>query len=227
MRKWIEQKLRLSGPIPESVPTPELVEYVGMRAIGPLLRGALWKWRFRSCGARPLIGKNTSIYFPGHLSLGERVQIGPHCMINALSKNGMKIGGDVRIRDYTWIQATSQLNDPGEGLEIGDGTYIGPYCFLGAGGGIKIGKNVLSGACVHFLAENHKFDEAGKNINEQGVSRKGIVVEDNVWIGNQVLILDGVRIGQGSIVAAGAVVTHDVAPMSIVGGNPAKLIRSR
>ena len=75
-----------------------------------------------------------------------------HCPESPRSRNR------VRIWDYTWIIATSELHQPGGGVEIGDDTYIGPHGYLGAGGGISIGRGVLVGAYVQFLAE--KTDKA-------------------------------------------------------------------
>ncbi|MNG32136.1 Virginiamycin A acetyltransferase [compost metagenome] len=76
-------------------------------------------------------------------------------------------------------------------------------------------------------AENHVFSDKTKPIKEQGIYRQGITIEDDCWIGSNVTILDGVTIGTGSVVAAGAVVTKDVPPYSVVGGVPAKIIKER
>jgi acetyltransferase-like isoleucine patch superfamily enzyme len=133
----------------------------------------------------------------------------------------------VSIREFAWIQATSSLDDPGEGLCIGDNTYIGPRSILGAAGGITIGSNVLLGAGVHLLAENHEFRDMNRRINQQGVTRKGIVIEDDVWIGNAAIVLDGVHIGRGAVIGAASVVTRDVSAFTVVAGNPARVIGKR
>src|SRR5436190_595791 len=91
-----------------------------------------------------------------------------------------KRGGRAWLRGHVWIQATSRLDDPGRGLVIGDHTYVGPRCVLGAGGGIVIGANVTLGAAVDLLAENHCFGDADALIADQGVSRVGITIEDDV-----------------------------------------------
>jgi acetyltransferase-like isoleucine patch superfamily enzyme len=117
--------------------------------------------------------------------------------------------------------------DPGEGIEIGRGTAIGAYCWIGASGRVRIGRDVLLGPRVVMIPENHNFEDTQASIKSQGVTRQGIEIDDDCWIGANVTILAGVHIGRGSIVAAGAVVRKDVAPYSIVGGVPARLLRSR
>lgn len=76
---------------------------------------------------------------------------------------------------------------------------IGPYGFVSCSGKITIGKNVMIGSRVSLFAENHNFSEKDKSIKEQGVNNKGIIIEDNCWIGSGVIILDGVTIGSGSV----------------------------
>ena len=98
---------------------------------------------------------------------------------------------------------------------------------LGAGGGIAIGDHVLFGPDVVVSSENHLFDDVDKRIDEQGVTRHGVVIEDDCWIASKAVILDGVLIVRGSVVAAGSVVTCDVPPYSVVAGVPAKVIRQR
>ena len=81
---------------------------------------------------------------------------------------------------------------------------------------------------VVILGVNHRFDDCERPMIEQGYhDRKPVAIGDDVWIGTRAIILPGVRIGRGAIVAAGAVVTRDVNEFDIVGGNPARVIRSR
>jgi len=89
------------------------------------------------------------------------------------------------------------------------------------------GDNVICGPRVSFHAENHVYTDPNTPIRLQGVTRRGIVVEADCWIGAGSMILDGVRIGRGTVVAAGAVVTRDVPPYSVVAGVPARVIKSR
>lgn len=205
----------------------ELFYYLWKRGGRAWLRGALLRYRFKTCGGRLFIGKKLDIFFPKYIALGVNVYLGDYTYLNGLSREGMTFGNNVRIRENVWIQASSSLTDLGKGLVIGDNTYVGPRCYLGAGGGIDIGSNVTIGAAVDFLAENHNFADANVPINRQGVNRKGITLEDDVWIGNRVIVLDGVHIGRGAVVGAGAVVTKNVEPFAIVVGNPARVVGYR
>lgn len=110
---------------------------------------------------------------------------------------------------------------------MGDYSSIGAYCVLP--NNIKIGKYVMMAPEVHIVSDNHNFDEINIPMCFQGsnTDHDPPIIEDDCWIGIRVIVTPGKRIGGGSIVAAGAVVTHNVEPFSIVGGNPAKLIRKR
>lgn len=114
----------------------------------------------------------------------------------------------------------------GEEFEIGDNSKVGFRSDIY--GPVKIGKDVMIGPEVAIYTHNHKHDEIDIPMIKQGYTEnKPVYIEDNVWIGRRVLIMPGVCIGTGSIVAAGAVVTKNVEPYSIVGGNPAKIIKYR
>lgn len=205
----------------------QLIGYLWKRGGRALMRGFFVKHRFRKCGKRLFIGKNVNLHFHNHISLGSNVFIGDYTYINGFSRNGFHIGNNVRIREFGWMQATSDLNNPGKGLQISDDVYIGPRSYFGAGGGITIGSKVVIGAGVELLAENHRFEDADTPIQDQGISRKGIQIEDDVWIGNSVIVLDGVHISSGAVIGAGSVVTKDVPANAVVVGNPARILRYR
>ncbi|MDQ3168781.1 MAG: acyltransferase [Acidobacteriota bacterium] len=212
------------GPIEAS--WGELAAYAWQRGGPSRLRGLLLGLRLGACGGRLFAGRRTRILFPRRLRVGRDVFIGDDAFISAFGREGITIGNGVSLREYAWVQVTSRLDRPGVGLQIGDGTYIGPRSVLGAGGGIRIGRKVLFGAGVHLLAENHAFD-AGGAVSDQGVTRRGIVVEDGAWIGNGAIVLDGVTIGEGAVIGAGSVVTRDVPAGVVAAGNPARVLRSR
>lgn len=104
---------------------------------------------------------------------------------------------------------------------------IAPNAFIGVRGPIKIGKNTIIGPGVSMHSENHVFKDIDKPIRLQGEERIGIIIGEDCWIGSRAIILDGVNIGKGVIIAAGAVVNKDVPDYAIVGGVPAKVIRYR
>jgi maltose O-acetyltransferase len=114
----------------------------------------------------------------------------------------------------------------GRGICIGDNSGIGTNSIIHQN--TKIGKDVLMGEDVLIITKSHDFDKCNIPMRLQGFKPlNGVTIEDDVWIGSRVVILPGVKIGKGSIIGAGSVVTKNVQEYSIMGGVPAKLIRSR
>lgn len=115
-----------------------------------------------------------------------------------------------------------------QGIEIGANTFIGPHVNIVANDTtVKIGENVLIAAGTKIIGRNHNYQSKEKTIREQGYTQSPIVIENNVWIGYHVVILSGVTIGEGAIIAAGSVVTKDVEANKIVGGIPARTLKER
>ena len=112
-----------------------------------------------------------------------------------------------------------------EKLKLGDRSSVGDFSYLQ--GDITIGNDVMMAPQCAIIADNHCIDDLTRPMNTQGTIHQKIVIGNDVWIGYGVTILPGVTIGDGAVCAAGAVVTKDVAPYSIVGGNPAKFIKMR
>jgi acetyltransferase-like isoleucine patch superfamily enzyme len=113
-------------------------------------------------------------------------------------------------------------------VSIGHNSFIGPQCWLQSK--VNIGNFVMLAGRVAVIGGDHRFDVVGVPMRFTGRDRMEellTVIEDDVWIGHGCIIIAGVRIGRGAVVAAGAVVTKDVPPYAIVGGVPAKLIRYR
>ncbi len=124
--------------------------------------------------------------------------------------------------------AQDSLKYPAGKIQIGDNVALNSGVILNAdcGGQIKIGNNVLVGPNVILRASNHNTESVDQAIRYQGHTPGQIVIEDDVWIGAGTLMLPNVTIGRGSVIGAGSVVTKDVAPYSVVAGNPAKFIRN-
>jgi maltose O-acetyltransferase len=109
--------------------------------------------------------------------------------------------------------------------EIGDDSGIGMNSHIGT---VKIGAGVMIAQNLIALTQNHEFADTNIPMFKQGKAKdRPIVIEDDVWIGARVILMPGVRIEKGSIIGAGSVVTKDVPPYTIVGGNPAREIRKR
>ena len=114
----------------------------------------------------------------------------------------------------------------GKSVEIGDGSGIGRDAWIV--GGLTVGDDVLMGPQVIILARNHAFSDKTRLIKDQGyMPENRIVIGDDVWIGARVILLPGVKIGRGAVVGAGSVVTKDVPPGAVVGGNPARVVGQR
>jgi acetyltransferase-like isoleucine patch superfamily enzyme len=151
-----------------------------------------------------------------------------YCEIQGLSKEGIVFGEHVVIGRFAMIRPSGYYGrEIGTGLKVGDHSSIGPYGYIGCSGGIEVGDNVIMGPRVSMFAENHNDDLVRLPIREQGVTRETIIIEDDCWIGSGAIILAGVRVGKGSVIAAGSVVTHDIPPFSVAAGSPARVIRSR
>lgn len=136
-------------------------------------------------------------------------------------------GGTITIDENCELLNGVLLMTYGGTIDIGKNCSINPYTILYGHGNLKIGNNVLIAAHTVIIPANHNFENINLLICEQGLTKKGIVIEDNVWIGSGCKILDGVNIGFGAIIAAGAVVTKNVESNTIVGGIPAKVIKTR
>jgi len=117
-----------------------------------------------------------------------------------------------------------------QNLEIGDNSQIGSNCLIGYGGGgrIKIGSDVLIADSVVLINFQHEYRKIGVPYRKQGniLPYRDTFISDNVWIGARVIVMDGITIGQNSIVGAGSVVTKNVPPNCIVAGIPAKIIKN-
>jgi acetyltransferase-like isoleucine patch superfamily enzyme len=192
------------------------------------LRGVIRRMQLGSAKRVLLVGRRVRLLHASHIHLGVNCVIEDDVEIVGLARAGIRLGDNVAIGRGTLIKPTSYYGrNLGEGLQVGAHSSIGPYGYVGCSGFISIGANVLIGPRVSMHAENHQFLKADIPIKEQGVVQEPIVIEDDCWIGSDVVLLGGVTVGRGAVVAAGSVVTKPVADGSVVAGVPARVIGDR
>jgi acetyltransferase-like isoleucine patch superfamily enzyme len=172
------------------------------------------------------MGPGVSLRNASMIRFGRGVTIERGVTIDGLSTDGVEIGDDVTIGPYCVIRA-SLLSHLGKGFHLGKHSALDAFSFVGASGGVWVGDRVIMGQHISFHAESHNFELLDRPIRDQGVTNKGIVIDDDVWVGSNVTFLDGVHVGTGCVIGAGAVVTKDLPPYSVAAGVPARVIDNR
>lgn len=135
----------------------------------------------------------------------------------------LKLGAD--ISESAFIGANTTIVSPNN-LRIGNNVSIHENCYIDASGKILIGDNVSIAHGTSLISFNHTYKDKTTPIKEQPLEFKKIIINDNCWIGCKCVILPGVTINSNSIVAAGAIVTKTYPDSVIIGGNPAKIIKT-
>ena len=172
-------------------------------------------------------GRWVTVLHAHQLSAGPGLILEDGACVDALSRGGIALGRNVTVARRATLTCTGVLAELGEGMTLGDRVAVGAGAFLGAQGGITVGDDVIMGPGVRIFSENHATDDVSRPIRAQGVHRARVTVERDCWIGAGATILAGVRVGEGSVVAAGAVVTRDVPSYAVVAGVPARVVSSR
>ena len=222
IKKLFQKMLANSGKsyqIDDRIPTQLIYSTLYHRMI-MLIRG------FLKTGKKVFIGSNTRILNSSNIVFGQNVTIGSHCEIDGYASEKIVLGDCVKIGCYSKLLSTSHLSKFGKGLVMGNNSAIGDFTHFGAPGGIEIGNDVIMGSYISFHSENHNFNDTSKLIREQGVTSKGIKLGNNIWVGAKVTFLDGCSVGNNSVVAAGAVVNGVYPDNVVIGGIPAKVIKT-
>ena len=206
--------------------TRELLAVCFQRAT-QIVRGFFLRLRLGKVKGIVFCGRNVIVEHAYNLRADPSLILEDNVHINALGFEGISLGRNVTIAESAILICTGVLLNKGVGIRIGDYSAIGAQSFLGGQGGIRMGNNVIIGAGTRIFSENHNFQDENIPIRMQGETRKGVVIEDDCWIGASVTILDGVTIRQGTVVAAGAVVTKDTPANSVIAGVPASFLKSR
>ncbi len=181
---------------------------------------------------------------PPRSQIGLNCRIDPRCEFSGNRQGitlaeGVRIGRDVTLRcDDSASRITIGTNTvikqfallmtyPGGFIELGRNCSINPFCVLYGHGGLRIGDNVRMAAHCIIVPAEHRFDESDSLITDQGLSKAGVRIGSDVWLGAGTIVLDGCEIGDGCVIGAGSVVTRSISPYSVVVGSPAREIRKR
>lgn len=191
--------------------------------IGIGLRGVLYRLMLQMDGWAA-IERGVRLRFASRIRLGHGAYIDEGVYIHACPE-GVSIGERTLVMHGAVLHVYNFRALPHAGIRIGRDALISEYTVIRGQGGVSIGDRVYTSPMTQIVAVNHEFDDPDRPFIEQGITAEGIVIEDDVWIGASAVITDGVRIGRGAVVAAGAVVTSDVPPHTVVAGVPARVVR--
>lgn len=191
--------------------------------VGIGLRAVFYRLIIKMDG-QAAIERSVRLRFASHIRLGSGSYLDEGVYVHACPA-GVEIGANTLVMHGSVLHVYNFRKLPHAGIRIGRDSLIGEYSVIRGQGGVTIGDRVYTSPMTQIIAVNHVFDDPDRPFVEQGITAKGIVIEDDVWIGSAAVITDGVRVGKGSVVAAGAIVTKDVPPHCVVAGVPARVIK--
>ena len=161
-------------------------------------------------GAFASFGRRSVVQLPVRLGGEERIAV----------------GSDVFVGAGSWLQAVDGHGDE-VALEIGDGTSIVGGCVLSAAVSVRLGRRVLIARNVYISDHVHRYDDTAQAVLDQGIRGiEPVEICDGAWLGENVVVCPGVRIGRGAVIGANAVVLHDVPDFCVAVGAPARIVRS-
>ena len=190
---------------------------------GIALRALFYRLILRMDGAAA-IENGVRLRYASLIRLGRGVYLDQGTYLHACP-GGITIGDNTIVMHGAILHVYNFRNLPHAHIRIGRDSLIGEYSVVRGQGGVTIGDRVYTSPFTQIIAVNHVFEDPKRPFVDQGITAEGIVIEDDVWLGAGAVITDGVRVGRGAVVAAGAVVTSDVEPHTVVGGVPARLIK--
>ncbi|WVM88261.1 acyltransferase [Halopseudomonas pachastrellae] len=217
--------LKLFGKFDPEVPLHYKINFIATH-LSYALRGILTLGLSKGSSSFFFRYPRAKLLCKSRIRVGSKVRIGFNVVIDGLGKKGVTLGANTKIGDYSRLICSGTLSNIGSHIDIGENVGIGEFCRIGGSGGVTIGKNTIAGQYLSIHPENHIFSDKGKLIKDQGTIRSEIRIGQNCWIGAKVTILAGSEIGDSCVIAAGSVVSGKFPSHSVIGGVPAKLIKS-
>jgi len=187
-----------------------------------VLRRAAYRGVLGSVGPGCVIEQGVRLLVPRRVFLGRRVMVGEGCFLDAHNARGR-----IELQDDVWLSRGCLLVTAETEIVVEPQAYIGHRCLFYGHGGIRVGRNALLANDVQLICGNHTFARRDIPVRDQAGEEKPIVIGEDAWLAASVIVLGGVTIGQGAVVGAGAVVTHDLPPFSIARGVPARIVGER
>ena len=193
-------------------------------AAGYLLRKLLYPMLLGSVGSGTVFGRNMTIRHP------DKIRIGSNCVLDDMVVLDAKGDGNrgITIGDNVIIARNTVVSCKGGDIDIGDNSNISLNCMIHSEKSVVIGRNNLWAAYCYIIGGgNHSFDRTDVPIVQQPSRVTGIVMDEDIWLGAGVRILDGCHIGTGVVIGAGSLVSKDIPDYHLAAGSPARVIRDR
>jgi acetyltransferase-like isoleucine patch superfamily enzyme len=172
-------------------------------------------------------GNNVNIRNSRKFQFGYGLNVGDNVTLECFVKQYIEFGNNCTLKNNVQIIGMGVMSEFGEYLKVGHEVGISDNVLIYVRGPIRIGDKTIIGPGAKFISENHNTLDINIPIKEQGVTRKGISIGQNVWIGANAIILDGVSIGDGAVIAAGSVVNKSISSNVVAGGVPVKILKER
>lgn len=192
-------------------------------ALGLVLRMKLYPLLLGKVGRGVSFGANVVLRHPHKIFIGDNVVIDENCVLDAKGETneGLFIGSG------SFIGRNTILSCKNGNIRLAENVNMGFFCHIFSASNVSLGKNNLLAAYCYIIGGTHKMDRIDVSPLEQERISLGIVMEENLWLGAGVKVMDGVRIGRDSVIGTSAVVTKDIPEYSIAVGIPAKVVRNR
>ncbi|AMY20477.1 MULTISPECIES: acyltransferase [Nocardiaceae] len=171
-------------------------------------------------------GRGVRLRARRNLSFGRGASIGDFTVIDARASRPVEIGSASKLGRYGLVTTTSSLALVGVGFKMGERSGIGDFFHIGCSGGVDIGDDVIAGPFLTVHSQEHRYSDVSTKIRAQGTVESSVTVMDDCWLGSRVTILAGTTIRGHTVVASGSVVKGDFPPNVVLGGVPARILKT-